>query len=70
MATGRRKAAVSRHTPTIKDKENLKESNKREGLTPEQIKSCPDCNGVGMWYPEGPGKGVARCYHPSLMRES
>lgn len=53
-----------------KRKENLKETNKRGGLTPEQIKSCPDCNGVGMWYPEGPGKGVARCYHPSLMRES
>lgn len=52
-----------------KRKENSKETNKRGGLTPEQIKSCPDCNGVGMWYPEGPGKGVARCYHPSLMKE-
>jgi len=52
-----------------KRKENSKETNKRGGLTPEQIKSCPDCNGVGMWYPEGPGKGVARCYHPSLLKE-
>jgi hypothetical protein len=51
-----------------KRKDN-KETNKRGGLTPEQIKSCPDCNGVGMWYPEGPGKGVARCYHPSLLKE-
>lgn len=53
-----------------KRKDNSKETNKKGGLTPEQIKSCPDCNGVGMWYPEGPGKGVARCYHPSLMKES
>jgi hypothetical protein len=53
-----------------KRKDNLKETNKKGALTPEQIKSCPDCKGVGMWYPEGPGKGVARCYHPSLMRES
>jgi hypothetical protein len=53
-----------------KRKDNSKETNKKGGPTPEQIKSCPDCNGVGMWYPEGPGKGVARCYHPSLMRES
>jgi hypothetical protein len=51
-----------------KRKDN-KETNKKGGLTPEQIKSCPDCNGVGMWYPEGPGKGVARCYHPSLLKE-
>jgi hypothetical protein len=52
-----------------KRKDNSKETNKKGGLTPEQIKSCPDCNGVGMWYPEGPGKGVSRCYHPSLLKE-
>jgi hypothetical protein len=49
-----------------KRKEHLKESKLKGELTPEQIKACPDCGGVGMWYPEGPGKGVARCYHPSL----
>lgn len=49
-----------------KRKEYSKESNLKGGLTPEQIKECPDCGGVGMWYPEGPGRGVARCYHPSL----
>ena len=49
-----------------KRKEHSKESKLKVGLTPEQIKDCPDCGGVGMWYPEGPGKGVARCYHPSL----
>ena len=49
-----------------KRKEILKENFLKGGLTPEQIKACPDCQGVGMWYPEGPGKGVARCLHPSL----
>src|SRR5215207_7796947 len=48
-----------------KRKEYSKENKLKGGLTPEQIKECPDCKGVGMWYPEGPGKGVARCYHPS-----
>jgi len=49
-----------------KRKEHSKENKLKGGLTPDQVKSCPDCNGVGMWYPEGPGRGVARCYHPSL----
>ncbi len=49
----------------IKRKE-FKETKLKGGLTHEQIRNCPDCAGVGMWYPEGPGKGVARCYHPSL----
>lgn len=49
-----------------KRKENIKETISKGRLTPEQIKACPDCHGVGMWYPEGPGKGVARCLHPSL----
>lgn len=53
-----------------KRKEVSKEINLKGGLTPEQIKSCPDCGGVGMWYPGGPGKGVARCYHPSLRSKS
>lgn len=53
-----------------KRKEHLKESKLKGELTPEQIKACPDCGGVGMWYPEGPGKGVARCYHPSLRVKS
>lgn len=53
-----------------KRKEYSKEINLKGGLTPEQIKACPDCKGVGMWYPEGPGRGVARCYHPSLKRRS
>lgn len=27
---------------------------------------CPDCKGVGMWYPEGFDKGVAKCQHSKL----
>ncbi|HEV2761386.1 MAG TPA: hypothetical protein VGV38_00225, partial [Pyrinomonadaceae bacterium] len=50
---------------TNKEK-GFKETIIKGRLTPEQIKNCPDCLGVGMWYPEGPGKGVARCLHPSL----
>jgi hypothetical protein len=53
-----------------KRKEHSKENKSKGGLTPEQIKECPDCGGVGMWYPEGPGRGVARCYHPSLRAHS
>lgn len=52
-----------------KIKENLKETNSKGRLTPEQIKNCPDCQGVGMWYPDGPGKGVARCLHPGLREK-
>ncbi|MBA2731427.1 MAG: hypothetical protein H0U54_00905 [Acidobacteria bacterium] len=32
--------------------------------------SCPDCSGSGWWYPEGEGKGVAKCKHEKLMMES
>jgi hypothetical protein len=28
--------------------------------------SCPDCGGLGWWYPEGEGKGVAKCKHARL----
>ncbi|MDQ3258309.1 MAG: hypothetical protein M3R15_31240 [Acidobacteriota bacterium] len=27
---------------------------------------CPDCNGSGWWYPNGPDKGVAKCSHTKL----
>ena len=58
------------HGDDNKRKEYSKETNLKGGFTPEQIKACPDCGGVGMWYPEGPGRGVARCYHPSLKPKS
>lgn len=32
--------------------------------------SCPDCGGSGWWYPEGEGKGVAKCKHERLTAES
>ena len=35
-------------------------------LTAEEKQKCPDCAGVGFWYPEGPEKGVARCSHMKL----
>jgi hypothetical protein len=35
-------------------------------LTTEERQKCPDCAGVGFWYPEGPEKGVARCSHLKL----
>lgn len=31
---------------------------------------CPDCGGSGWWYPEGDGKGVAKCKHEKLTKES
>lgn len=51
-------------------RKGFKETKLKGELTPEQLKACPDCGGVGMWYPEGPGRGVARCYHPSLKAKS
>jgi len=30
---------------------------------------CPDCNGTGFYYPQGPDGGVARCKHERLMKE-
>jgi hypothetical protein len=29
-------------------------------------KDCPDCGGTGVYYPEGFGKGVAKCPHAGL----
>lgn len=31
---------------------------------------CPDCGGSGWWYPEGNEKGVKKCRHEKLKRES
>jgi hypothetical protein len=36
-------------------------------LTAEEKQKCPDCAGVGFWYPEGPDKGVAKCKHAKLI---
>jgi hypothetical protein len=44
----------------------LKENTKRENELALDIKDCPDCQGSGFWYPEGTGKGVAKCKHIRL----
>lgn len=31
---------------------------------------CSDCCGSGWWYPEGEGKGVAKCKHANLKQDS
>jgi hypothetical protein len=36
-------------------------------LKTEEKQKCPDCAGVGFWYPEGPEKGVAKCKHAKLI---
>jgi Bacteriophage replication protein O len=41
----------------------LKETSKGASL-------CPDCSNTGFWYPQGIGKGVAKCKHKNLKRES
>ena len=32
------------------------------------VKTCPDCQGSGYYYPEGFEKGVARCQHANLRK--
>jgi hypothetical protein len=31
------------------------------------VSKCPDCKGSGFYYPDGPGGGVAKCKHESLL---
>jgi len=46
----------------------LKENSKKGGASHQKrdYSDCPDCGGVGMWYPEGFDKGVAKCLHLKL----
>jgi hypothetical protein len=46
----------------------LKENSKKGGASHQKrdYSDCPDCQGVGMWYPEGFDKGVAKCLHLKL----
>jgi hypothetical protein len=32
--------------------------------------ACPDCSGVGWYYPEGKEKGMAKCKHVGLLQQS
>jgi hypothetical protein len=46
----------------------LKENSKKGGASHQKrdYSDCPDCRGMGMWYPEGFEKGVAKCLHVKL----
>jgi hypothetical protein len=46
----------------------LKENSKKGSASHQKrdYSDCPDCGGVGMWYPEGFDKGVAKCLHVKL----
>lgn len=46
----------------------LKENSKKSSASHQKrdYSDCPDCGGVGMWYPEGFDKGVAKCFHVKL----
>jgi hypothetical protein len=46
----------------------LKENAKRGNASHQRkdYSDCPDCRGVGMWYPDGFDKGVAKCNHLKL----
>lgn len=34
------------------------------------VSQCPDCAGVGWYYPEGKEKGMAKCKHPRLSEDN
>lgn len=46
----------------------LKENSKKGSASHQKrdYSDCPDCGGVGMWYPDGFDKGVAKCLHLKL----
>ena len=48
----------------------LKENTKKGGGSHQKrnYSDCPDCAGVGMWYPDGFDKGVAKCHHRKLSK--
>jgi hypothetical protein len=44
------------------------ESTQSEPVVPAvDAKACPDCAGVGWYYPEGKEKGMAKCRHTRLL---
>jgi hypothetical protein len=53
-----------------KDKRQLEAEGRNAAPVPATAQidasQCPDCAGVGMWYPEGFEKGVAKCKHERL----
>jgi hypothetical protein len=58
-----------------KDKAQLERESRAAAAEPTaqqgiDASNCPDCRGTGWWYPQGEEKGVAKCKHSSLKRES
>lgn len=58
------------------DKRQASEEGRREAsaggkprVSGAEARSCPDCGGSGMYYPEGYDKGVAKCRHERLKVE-
>ena len=37
---------------------------------PSDSSNCPDCQGTGFWYPKGIERGVAKCKHKRLQKDS
>jgi hypothetical protein len=60
------KVDKARATEMAADGEGTHEQEIRSHLSDEKRKLCPDCAGVGFWYPEGPDKGVTKCKHLRL----
>jgi hypothetical protein len=54
-----------------KDKQQMAiESAQSEPVTPSlEAQACPDCAGVGWYYPEGKEKGMAKCRHARLREQ-
>ncbi|HZG50622.1 MAG TPA: hypothetical protein VEZ40_00680 [Pyrinomonadaceae bacterium] len=61
------KVDKARATEMAAEGEGTHEQEVRNRLSDEKRKLCPDCAGVGFWYPEGPDKGVAKCKHIRLV---
>lgn len=54
----------------VADMSTEQESPVVPAFSQEERRKCPDCAGVGFWYPEGMDKGVAKCMHQKLKRSS
>jgi hypothetical protein len=55
---------------TIKIK-SLKDNSKKGGAHERKdYSACPDCQGRGLWWPEGYERGVAKCKHEKLKDAS
>lgn len=46
--------------------EELPDDAGAQGVPDVDASKCPDCGGSGWWYPDGEGKGVAKCKHARM----